>query len=107
MSSFVSFSSISNSDSKNDTYLSRPPTFNGYIEQVGWWKSKLYSLCITQDEEIWDVIEDDTIIVVDKDRKSISKNGLTADEKKRMQKASQSHNHFGKCFIIEGIQQDC
>jgi hypothetical protein len=81
MSSSVSSSSTSKSDSKNDSYLSRPPMFNGYIKQFAWWKNKLYSFCITQDGDIWDVIKDDTTVDVDNYVKSVNRKGFTVDEK--------------------------
>lgn len=56
MSSSVFYSSTSKSDSKIDSYLSRTPTFSGDVEQFAWWKNKPYNICITQDEDIWDVI---------------------------------------------------
>lgn len=56
MSSSVSYSSTFKSDSKIDSYLSRTSTFSGDVEQFAWWKNKLYNICITQDEDIWDVI---------------------------------------------------
>jgi len=38
--------------------LSRHPVFNGDTEQFSWGKTKLYSFILTQDEDLWDVIED-------------------------------------------------
>jgi hypothetical protein len=43
-------------------------------------------LCITQDEDIWDVIEDGKTVIADKDGKAIQRKGLIVDEKKEYKK---------------------
>jgi len=64
-----------NSTAEN-SYSARPPSFGGYVEQLSWWKRKMYSHIIGLDDELWDIIEDGVSFPLDSkgmvvDRKSL------------------------------------
>jgi len=43
-------------DKKSDS--NKAPRFNGDLEEISWWKTKMYSYIISLDEELWDVLKD-------------------------------------------------
>jgi len=51
--------------SDKNSFLVRPPSFNGDAAQFSWWKSKMYSHIIGVVNELWDIIEDDVCFEVD------------------------------------------
>jgi len=57
----------SESNSKFDSYLSRPFSFRGDVKQFFWWKNNLYSHVISIDEELRDVIQGSSSISVNTD----------------------------------------
>lgn len=86
-------------ETKNESHsiLSRHHVFNGDAEQFFWWKTKLYSFVITQDEDLWDVIEDGCSV-------PMNKYGVSLNKIKKLKKKCiiliLSSQSYISCFIL-------
>lgn len=81
---------------ESHSILSRHHVFNGDAEQFSWWKTKLYSFVITQDEDLWDVIEDGCSVSVNKYGVSLNRKA-----KKKCIILILSSQSYITCFILK------
>jgi len=74
------------SDDKRSDF-SKAPNFNGDPEDFSWWKTKMYSLIMGLDEELWVVLEDGVgDLALDQEEASIDRKKHTPAQKKLYKK---------------------
>ena len=59
---FVYYDYGANEETHN---YAKPTSYSGNYTQFEWWKSKMYTYIIGIDDELWDILEDGTDLVVD------------------------------------------
>lgn len=70
------------SNPENNNYTAKSPMFNKGSTKFEWWKSQMYTHIIGLGDELWDILEDGIVILVNEVGMVSDRKGLTLSHKK-------------------------